>query len=976
MKRLRVEQDIQPLSAFRSNAAKLIGQVQANKRALVLTQRGRSAAVVLDASEYDRLIEELELLQDVHLANNQIAAGKAVPEEEEEESDEEEEAGPLGLTDLSSLNLLGLEALMEKLAPAAPAGTAGSARAKRTASEKARFHLRETNAATFVFPDGSTGGKVQSGKTAGRDMARSGLGRYVYSPRPNEFVPTREFVQAINSIDKLKKHSSIIGSIVEDGLLHPGRAFVSTSKVEGGGAIVTGIAYQVNGFARFNEKSSVFGAARPGAVAAVESDGSDEEEDDRNGEEGTGLEQDDLDAPVGATRTPARRAAPEVAHRGGARDSYEVQGLCGATRRAVDSATRTIRIRPGRRYALLTRHTTDAQREAMLELWASPENLHGEYLQVIIGSPVARDGINLPETIRMHVTAGWNASGTNQAIGRINRSNAYVLLSAEARALAIAEGRDPDTAQVEVAIFKHAALSSNEEVPSVDLILYAGSERKDRSIKRIERFMMQSAFDCHLHYGRNVRKTDVDGSAACAYGTCEYECAVTLRPEEKAMLAMPPGDRPLTAMVLTLSSRRLAEIGDQIVEQLVQNPTTRVDRLASVLAQPIEWINVAVDQLARSRRVVLDGWGFPCRVVAPENGGGIVALHRGMDSRVDIFDGYYAGHLSVVSAHTPIGTTMVPTDERDLDLLPAPRQMERLEGAVARLATGKGGPADWEVVAWWERYFYAIRRPDTDLARAAQALEKRGTGRGRKAKIGAELRLHFEIGPSPPILTGAEAVRAVIDQCTSCSAGKEVPWVLLHILDSKSVAKTAYSISSQIYHVEGRIRIWDEAGKRWLDTTLDETPVYRELIQRARDALYASYGQVFGSVFEDKQFRIHDQRATAAASAPATGQKRNRRQEARGKVCKSWPLEDLISVAGRTELRPSDVPIPAKLSAAQGNLVADRSGRVAATGLAGRIEWAWWTSLAGNSEGVGAKTAALCDAIEAHFREQGKLDVV
>ena len=80
MKSLKVGQDIQPVSAFRSNAAKLIGRVQANKRALILTQHGRSAAVVLDAAEYDRLIEELELLRDVHLSNSQIAAGKSLPE--------------------------------------------------------------------------------------------------------------------------------------------------------------------------------------------------------------------------------------------------------------------------------------------------------------------------------------------------------------------------------------------------------------------------------------------------------------------------------------------------------------------------------------------------------------------------------------------------------------------------------------------------------------------------------------------------------------------------------------------------------------------------------------------------------------------------------------------------------------------------------------------------------------------------------
>jgi prevent-host-death family protein len=80
MKSLRVEHDIQPVSAFRSNAARLIGRVQSQKRALVLTQRGRSAAVVLDASEYDRMVEELELLRDVHLSNSQIAAGKSVTE--------------------------------------------------------------------------------------------------------------------------------------------------------------------------------------------------------------------------------------------------------------------------------------------------------------------------------------------------------------------------------------------------------------------------------------------------------------------------------------------------------------------------------------------------------------------------------------------------------------------------------------------------------------------------------------------------------------------------------------------------------------------------------------------------------------------------------------------------------------------------------------------------------------------------------
>jgi antitoxin YefM len=86
MKRIRVEQDVQPVSAFRANAAKLIGQIRQHKRTMVLTQRGRSAAVVLDPAEYDRLIETIELLEDVHKANAQIAAGKGLTERKAKEA--------------------------------------------------------------------------------------------------------------------------------------------------------------------------------------------------------------------------------------------------------------------------------------------------------------------------------------------------------------------------------------------------------------------------------------------------------------------------------------------------------------------------------------------------------------------------------------------------------------------------------------------------------------------------------------------------------------------------------------------------------------------------------------------------------------------------------------------------------------------------------------------------------------------------
>ncbi|MEO8380578.1 MAG: type II toxin-antitoxin system Phd/YefM family antitoxin [Acidobacteriota bacterium] len=73
--RVNLEQDIKPVSEFRANAAGLIDQVRSSGRPLVLTQRGHSAAVLLDVIQYERLLGEIELLRDVREAEDQIAAG-------------------------------------------------------------------------------------------------------------------------------------------------------------------------------------------------------------------------------------------------------------------------------------------------------------------------------------------------------------------------------------------------------------------------------------------------------------------------------------------------------------------------------------------------------------------------------------------------------------------------------------------------------------------------------------------------------------------------------------------------------------------------------------------------------------------------------------------------------------------------------------------------------------------------------------
>jgi antitoxin YefM len=75
---IRFSEDIRPLSEFRANAAAFIEHVRTTRRPLVLTQHGRSRAVLLDVAEYERLVERAELLEDIRTAEGQLSRGEGV----------------------------------------------------------------------------------------------------------------------------------------------------------------------------------------------------------------------------------------------------------------------------------------------------------------------------------------------------------------------------------------------------------------------------------------------------------------------------------------------------------------------------------------------------------------------------------------------------------------------------------------------------------------------------------------------------------------------------------------------------------------------------------------------------------------------------------------------------------------------------------------------------------------------------------
>lgn len=82
MARLRLDQDIQPLSEFRSNVASYIRQINETRRPLVITQHGKGVAVLLDVAEYEAMQEKIELLEELRTAEAQLASGAGVSNED------------------------------------------------------------------------------------------------------------------------------------------------------------------------------------------------------------------------------------------------------------------------------------------------------------------------------------------------------------------------------------------------------------------------------------------------------------------------------------------------------------------------------------------------------------------------------------------------------------------------------------------------------------------------------------------------------------------------------------------------------------------------------------------------------------------------------------------------------------------------------------------------------------------------------
>ncbi len=161
------------------------------------------------------------------------------------------------------------------------------------------------------------------------------------------------------------------------------------------------------------------------------------------------------------------------------------------------------------RYLLIT-GTDNTKLDNLVGVFNSPQNRHGEIIQVIIGSKKASEGLSFRNVIfECILTPWWNLAETSQAIARGIRLNSHANL--------------PSNTVVEIMLT--VGTSGNEPTDNdIDFKMYSQSQKKDVPIKHITRLLMEVAFDCELNKKRNMEVGSANFSRECDYSECDYKC--------------------------------------------------------------------------------------------------------------------------------------------------------------------------------------------------------------------------------------------------------------------------------------------------------------------------------------------------------------------------------------------------------------------------------------------------------------------
>lgn len=739
--------------------------------------------------------------------------------------------------------------------------------------EKGDFYMPKREAALFVFPDNSYGDRgfkkytISLGITYEEDVKEEGQIKTKIR-KTDDYRPTPEMEVFLRS-NNLVFLSCKMSEIVRLCTITKGNCFVYSDFIDIG-AVMQGLAFEYTdlrvpeaeqaGYQKFTEESSIF-----------------------EGE----------------------MALPPVCSK----------------RRGQEN--RKVRIDKRPRYALLTSRIPNRRVKSMMEAFNSYENRHGEYIKVMIGSPIAREGINLANVVQVHIaSAGWNPSAVYQAISRAIRSTSHLALLEEEKEIEAirrfnqmpeatrinlqASGKSDAEIRndlmediiptIEVKVYKHVAIP--EEGRSIDLQMYQLAEKKEIEIKRVERIMKQNAVDCQVHYRRNVRETDIEGSPTCDYDICRYPCVDP----------PPPARLDDSTYDVYYSDQIIHQVVVDLIDIFKQKFTLTTTELYALLSETKpKFIDMALEYIVNRKIQLIDRYGYASYLRAD---GATLFLQRHYPivtpSQEDRYtlntytSNLVADKLSTIAdrlADLQIDEQIDLVQElketppnshrfdQILDQFNIENKVQLLEEALkSAVVDHLMTPYIQGILNKYSNVYFAFHEPRKELEKAAAALAARGTGRGRKPNVEGKIRIRK--------LNSTEINEIQMEV--------ETPIVYVHTLYNQVISNVAYAVTSRFNKAEGRIRILIP-GTPWRDVNSNELLVYNTLIQLEMTNRLRPYEQfnIYGTILHDKKFRIRDKESENIDLVTQDARTINK-----GKECTTWKKTQLYDILYKLGVPP------------------------------------------------------------------------
>ena len=141
-----------------------------------------------------------------------------------------------------------------------------------------------------------------------------------------------------------------------------------------------------------------------------------------------------------------------------------------------------------KRFAVWSGDESSDMKDKIRDIYNKDNNLYGENLKIILGSPSIKEGVTLKAVRYVHVLEPyWNQSRLEQVIGRASRFCSHISLPEDERNVKV---------YIYIAIHHDAAITVDQYIKKL-------SVTKNNIIKQFEIAVKESAIDCRLNKNAN-----------------------------------------------------------------------------------------------------------------------------------------------------------------------------------------------------------------------------------------------------------------------------------------------------------------------------------------------------------------------------------------------------------------------------------------------------------------------------------------